>query len=150
MNQPKIHLIRASVSGFFLFFVDQTAKWIATHSTISFYIIKPFIGWELLLNPGVAFGLPIPNWLIVMVTPFILLTLALFLAKKYHEPKTPATYYYALSFILSGALSNYIDRVITSTTIDYIRILYSVINVADISIVLGLILLLISDVDKSA
>lgn len=150
MEKRKVHLIQAMVSGFCFLLLDQLAKWYALHSPIfTFYLVKPFFGWELLLNRGVAFGLPISNWILVTITPFILIFLVLFLSKKYSEPKTNTLLYYGLCFILFGALSNYIDRFLIAATIDYFRIVYSVINIADISIVLGVILLLICDVHKS-
>lgn len=146
MEKRKIHLIGALVSGFFMLAIDQLAKKLALGApTFSSYLAQPYLGWELFLNPGIAFGLPIPNWLIVLFTPFVLLTLALWLAKKYQEPKTAPITYYSLSFIVFGALSNYIDRVLTAYTVDYIRVLYSVINLADIGIALGVFLFLLSD-----
>ncbi|OGH64321.1 MAG: hypothetical protein A2821_02060 [Candidatus Magasanikbacteria bacterium RIFCSPHIGHO2_01_FULL_41_23] len=151
MDNQKIHLIQALGSGFCFLLADQTAKWLAFHSPkFSFYIIQPYLGWELLLNPGVGFGLPIANWLMIFVTPVILLALAFFLEKKYREPKTSVIFYYGICLTLFGALSNYIDRFLIAATIDYIRILYSVINIADISIILGVVLVIREDINRPA
>ena len=134
----KIHLaIAASVSGFFLL-ADQWLKYLALSTPSP---IRPFgtpwLGWELYKNPGIALSVPFPNWLIVVLTPIILLVLTAALWRK----KTK-TFWYVLGveFILLGAVSNYIDRVLFSATIDYLRILTSVINLADAMIVGGALL----------
>lgn len=146
MEKRKIHLIGALVSGLFILLADQIAKKNVLNSPdFSSYLIKPYLGWELFLNPGVAFGIPLPNWLIVIITPFIVLTLSLWLAKKYQQPKTQPIVYYGLSFIILCALSNYIDRVLTAHTIDYIRIFHSVINLADVGIAAGVLLLFLPE-----
>ena len=44
----------------------------------------------------------------------------------------------SLILIISGALSNFIDRILFGATIDYIRIFTGVINLADVMIVVGL------------
>lgn len=79
-----------------------------------------------------------------MIIPLSFLILFIgFLYLSKSEKKTILSFY-ALAFIASGAISNLIDRIVYSATIDYIRILGSVINMADILIILG-VLLLISD-----
>lgn len=46
------------------------------------------------------------------------------------------------SLLIAGALSNLIDRTVYGFTIDYIRMFTSIFNLADLSIVVGAILLL--------
>jgi len=55
-----------------------------------------------------------------------------------------------LSSKTNGALSNLIDRVLFSITIDYLRIFTSVINIADIMIVAGVVLLVLSEISKKS
>jgi lipoprotein signal peptidase len=145
MVSKKIHIVGLLACGFFIIFFDQCAKYIALHHTTSDFIIKPWLGWELFFNPGVAFGLPVANWLAVWCTPLILLCMLYWFQKRWHEPKTPISFFYGLTFLIAGALSNYFDRVFYAATIDYFRIFYSVINAADISIVLGAITLIYTD-----
>jgi lipoprotein signal peptidase len=45
-------------------------------------------------------------------------------------------------FIIAGAVSNVIDRFIYGFTIDYIRIFTSILNCADILIIIGALLLM--------
>ena len=127
------------MSGFFLC-LDQILKYLArTNSDFSFYIWKNWIGWEYLANPGIAFSLPVPNWLVVLVTPFILLGIILWFFKK----SKVVSCQLSVVLILAGALSNYIDRILFGVTIDYFRILTGVINLADVMIVGGVGLLLV-------
>ncbi len=142
MQKQKVHLLIAPAIGGLFLIADQILKYIAEyHQNLSYYYIKPWLGWEYLKNPGVAFGIPIPHYVIIPLSFLILFIGFLYLSKS--EKKTILSFY-ALAFIASGAISNLIDRIVYSATIDYIRILGSVINMADILIILG-VLLLISD-----
>ena len=137
----KIHLtIYIVTSGFFLL-LDQVLKYFArSNSDFSFYIWKNWLGWEYLENFGVAFSLPVPNWILILITPLILLGLYIFLYKKKNKTNL---FYLSLFFIIAGAISNYIDRVLFGVTIDYLRILTGVINLADVMIVVGVGLLVV-------
>ena len=55
----------------------------------------------------------------------------------------PIRYLFGLVLVIAGASSNLIDRVFFGFTIDYLRILTSVINVADIMIISGVLILLL-------
>lgn len=127
------------LSGF-LFVLDQIFKYFAFHhQTFQFYILKPWLGWEYFPNPGIAFGLPVPQSIILILTPAILLALGFWWSKNKHKTNN---FYLGVCFIFAGAISNLIDRIIFSITIDYLRIITSVMNLADITIVVGAILLL--------
>ena len=127
------------LSGF-LFILDQFLKYLAFHNqSFRFYIIKPWLGWEYFPNPGIAFGLPIPQLFILILTPLILSSLAIWWLKNKNKTNH---FYLGVCLIFAGALSNLIDRIVFSITIDYFRVLTSVMNLADITIVVGAILLL--------
>ena len=134
MKNKKIHLIiYFLMSGFFLF-LDQILKYIARGNTeFSFYVWKKYLGWEYFENSGIAFSLPFPNWLIIILTPTILFGLFYFVTRK----KRQTIFYFGIFLIFAGAISNFIDRVLFGITIDYLRILTSVINLADVMIVVG-------------
>jgi signal peptidase II len=138
----KTRLIGIScVSGFFLL-LDQSLKYVArTSPDYTWYVIKPWLGWEYFQNSGIAFSLPVPNWLILLVTPFVLFALCILLQKVIHKSLPQST---GLIFIMAGAVSNYIDRVLFGVTIDYVRLLTAVINLGDVLIVGGLLLLLLA------
>lgn len=123
--------------------LDQTTKFfIRAHPAYTAYLWKPWLGIEFFANRGVAFNIPIPNQILLFATPLILIGLALMLlqSKKQITPRAIL----AVSLIVSGALSNFIDRYLFGITIDYIRILTGVINIADILIVTGITILFLS------
>lgn len=136
MNK-RIHLLSFALGGFFLF-VDQIIKYyFFHHHTFSAYIIKPWLGLEYFENHGIAFGLPVPGWLVIVYTPFVILLLLLFIGKK----QTSWQKNIALCLILAGAISNFIDRIFFEFTIDYIRVVTSILNIADVMIVVGALML---------
>lgn len=141
----KIRLaIYISLSGFFLL-LDQLLKHFArANADFSYYLWKPWLGWEYYANPGIAFSFPFPNWLIIIATPIIILGI-LFWYLKSKTCKLQAVNYKlsAVSLVIAGALSNYIDRILFSATIDYLRFFTGVINLADVMIVGGVLLLII-------
>jgi len=145
-KQKKTHLTAIGISGFFLL-IDQFFKYIAyTNPDLRFYMIDPWLGWEYLANPGIAFSLPIPNIFLVWSTPVILFLLCtLFIKKK----ERGVWYLLATTLILVGATSNFIDRVLFGITIDYIRVAHSVLNIADIMIVGGALALLVQETKKT-
>jgi lipoprotein signal peptidase len=49
-----------------------------------------------------------------------------------------------IGLIVAGAISNFVDRVLWGATIDYLRVLTGVINLADCVIVVGVVLPLLS------
>lgn len=136
---PKNRLLAYTLGGF-LFCFDQTFKYLARTNPENILVWKKIIGWEYYENTGVAFNLPLPNSLVVFATPIIIFGIISFLLKKknknfLYSPGTP--------LIILGAISNYIDRIIFGFTIDYVRILTSIINMADIMIVVGVLFFLL-------
>lgn len=155
-------------SGLFLL-LDQILKYFARlNPDYTYYLWRPWLGWEYFGNTGVAFSLPIPNWLIIIFTPFILLGLIFWFMslrgsahwRSRSNPKEVGDCFatlrsarndrltLAIFLILAGALSNYFDRILFGVTIDYLRILTSIINLADVMIVGGVILLLMKNENK--
>lgn len=134
------------VGGFFLL-LDQGLKQFAhSHPEFTWYLIEPWLGWEYFENTGVAFSLPLPQTLLVIGTPLILLALAIsFLRKK----NRPPLFQLAMTLLIFGAVSNYIDRILFGVTIDYLRIVTGVINLADVAIVVGVLLLIFQGTKQS-
>lgn len=127
------------LSGFFLL-LDQLLKYFArANADFSYYLWKPWLGWEYFANPGIAFSIPCPNWLIILFSVLIISSLIILLFKL---PK-PISYHLSFIIIIAGALSNFIDRILFSATIDYLRFFTGVINMADVMIVGGVALLFV-------
>ena len=139
MKNQKIRIIIfLLISGFFLF-VDQFLKYFARNNTdFTYYLYKPWLGWEYFTNSGIAFSLPFPNAILIIFTPLIILGLAILLIKQCKKKKSCTSLFsLGLLLIIFGAISNFIDRIIFEVTIDYIRLITSVINIADVMIVFG-------------
>jgi len=148
MIRPKAHvIIPIIISGFFLL-IDQLLKFLArTNSTNTGYIWKPWLGWEYFENIGIAFGLPLPQIITLIVSPIIILGIIIWWIKKIQET---FLFYLGNALIIGGALSNLIDRILFSITIDYFRFFTSVINIADIMIVTGVVLLASNEINKKS
>lgn len=139
MSQKVRFTLILCISGLFVF-CDQIFKYLArSDKEMSWYLYKPWLGWEYFSNLGVAFNLPVPPLILFILTPLILITLILFLKKKW-----PLSAYslWGGALVVGGALSNFFDRIFLGITVDYIRIFTAVINIADIMILVGGILLI--------
>ncbi len=152
MLHRKSQLLVALFTGIGLVVFDQLCKnWALSASGFSFYFFSPWFGWEFFQNPGVAFGIPVPGWIMTIITPPIILGLGIILNNRYLNPKTFTKEIWGLVFIMLGAVSNFIDRITLNYTVDYLRLFYSVINIADVMILFGLICLLSTNrlIDKN-
>lgn len=139
MTHKGRQIIAVCLGGLFLLF-DQIFKQLArTSPHTTWYLIKPWLGWEYFANSGVAFNIPIPNTIIIFITPLILFFLLQWGIKK--SATSPAIIP-ALIGIGGGAISNFIDRVLFGITIDYLRIFTAIINLGDIMVVVGVAILL--------
>lgn len=91
-------------------------------------------------NPGIAFDIPIPMWIIVVTTIIISLVLVSFAIRYWRKKPNISAY---LTIILAGALGNMFDRIINGFTTDYLIFFRtSAINISDILIVTGVLLIL--------
>lgn len=147
------------ICGLFLFLVDQILKYFArVNPNFSYDIWKPWLEWELFLNKGIAFSLPFPNWLIILITPVLLLLLFAWSREPLDFPRLRSGqvvqgkkkrgwwFQFGVCLIIVGAISNFVDRVLWGATIDYLRVLTGVINLADVGIVVGAIILIFNPI----
>lgn len=131
-----LRLCVALSGGFFI--LDRIFK----HLTLSAWrqpaLLNRFLGWLPFHNPGVAFGLPLPNTVVVVATLPILALLIVALQKKLRA-RAPLGQLCALCCLIAGAGSNFLDRLFYHATIDYLLIFTGVFNLADFLIVAGLL-----------
>jgi signal peptidase II len=133
-NNTRIWLILLSGC---LFCFDQTLKYLAqTHQTYTWYIVEGTVGWEFFANPGIAFGISFPLIPLLITTPLILWFF--FRTQK----QTTLWSHIGFALICAGALSNMLDRVLYGYVIDYLRLIISMFNLADVYILVGVIILL--------
>ncbi len=142
------------LSGLFLIF-DRFLKWQALHGWSKQVLVNKFFGWEPFLNPGIAFGLPVPWWVTTLFTVPILVLIAWGVKREArtmdsitHNAELTAQVsviryelrVMGLVFIFVGALSNLIDRLVYHVTVDFFLVLTGIINVADCLIVVGFLM----------
>ena len=144
MSPKKARWIILITNGLFLL-TDQILKWQAVHYWTQSKLIFPYFGWQVFLNKGVAFGLPLSNNLTTMITlPMIGLIAYLFL--KELDKKNPPSFNLLLAWpmVLTGAISNLLDRIIYHQVVDYFVVGTAIINISDMLIVGGLVIYLLS------
>jgi signal peptidase II len=106
------------------------------------------VGWQLVYNPGGAFGLPLPSWVFLVVT--VLVTVLVLRAL----PQTPLlTAAMAYGLLLGGALGNVLDRLFRvgdpgfggGYVVDFVAWgTFPRFNVADSAITVGFALLVVA------
>jgi signal peptidase II len=136
------------ISGLFLL-ADRFLKWQALNDWAQTHLLNRYFGWQPFFNKGIAFSLAIPYQItLVFSFPIIILVLYLLMHEwKKEEANLKLTL--AWSLILSGAISNFFDRLIYKQVIDYFTLGTAVINISDIMIVVGLILYLLNFKSKN-
>lgn len=125
--------------------LDQGLKFVVQRTmelNQSIPVINNFFHLTYVLNPGAAFGI-----LANRTVFFILATLIVigFIAYYYRQvPEEKLWLRLALLLLLGGALGNLIDRVRTGYVVDFLDFrIWPVFNIADISISIGVGLLLL-------
>ncbi len=128
------------VNGLFLFW-DRVLKYVATTCWTEKNLVNNFFGWYPYRNPGIGFGIPIPN-IITLALSLVILCFVVYLIFVGIDIENKLQKTFALSLIFTGAVSNFIDRALYHYTIDYFLIFTSLINLADVFIVVGFVLYL--------
>lgn len=138
MHRAQNHILALRVCGFVIL-TDQLLKYLSVH-ILHTPTYGKYIAWEPFLNPGIAFGIPLPWWVQLVVTPFLLWGIYRWATRNQRAGLSPL----AFGLVLGGACSNAIDRILFRVTLDYLRIGTAVINLADVAVVCGILLLLIA------
>ncbi|MCT4606416.1 MAG: signal peptidase II [Marinisporobacter sp.] len=126
-----------------LIIIDQISKWMIQSKFLineSMPIIKNIFHLTYVQNFGAAFGiLKQQKIFFVVMTIFVIGGIVIFLKKQKNLHKLVP---YSLSLIVGGAIGNLIDRVRLGYVVDYFDFrIWPVFNIADISIVIGAVLL---------
>lgn len=109
-------------------------------SEIDLVLIPEFLNFKFFANKNIAFSLPLEGaWLTFIITLIIGFLLFYFLRFYWDLNKTT---FFGLGAVITGALSNLIDRFTHGFVIDYLNLRYfTIFNVADILIVSGTVLI---------
>lgn len=139
--------------------LDQATKRVAEVELVrnrAVPVVADVFGWQLIYNPGGAFGFPAPSWFFLIVT----LIVGVIVARNLPLVGRP-TQAFAYGLLLAGALGNALDRVfrvgdagdprfLHGHVVDFIAVRlpfygeFPRFNIADVSITLGFVLLLLS------
>lgn len=114
--------------------LDQASKW---------FMLAHFPEY-VIFNSGIAFGLPVPNIVLLVGIPLLL---AGFLYWILTQKRTSNYFLLSVlySLILGGGSSNYLDRVFRGSVVDFINIgFWPSFNLADSFLTVGIIGLVIS------
>lgn len=114
-----------------LILIDQLSKVAAGH-----------LGWSIFLNDQFAFSLPVPVVVMFAIYIAVLIGISIYVYKTWIRfddlQKT------AWVFVYAGGLSNVFERIALGHVRDFIPIANGMLNLADFFIIIGLILLLVS------
>ncbi len=129
--------------GLALLGVDQLIKWLVVNFVPEkgYFVFERWFGIAVFSNEGVAFGLPMPKVIFYIVVVLILYFLLQKFQKELKQGNLPILL--GLTLVITGAVSNIIDRVARGFVVDYFHLFdYSVFNLADVYIVIGIIILI--------
>lgn len=136
--------------GLGLIFLDQISKYLILRLPgKEFFLLNTSylqIALSPLKNAGLAFGLDASYWINLSLSGIIIIILALWLFRIYAGQ--PRSLILSLIILISGALSNFLDRIIHAGVIDFLSFkIYNFswpsFNFADIIIVASIISLII-------
>ena len=130
--------LKHHIIGIIIVIIDQLSKFLVIDKNIS--IIPNFIEFNYTQNTGGAFGIGRINFILI-ISIIIIIGIIVFLIKE----NTKITNYIPFVLLLSGSIGNLIDRIFKGYVIDFIDINildFPNFNIADISIVSGVIVLL--------
>ncbi len=140
------HKVKALVSAIclsILFIVDRVTKLYALEHFNFEHVINPFLSFELVFNRGVSWGLFHGSSTLgfMLLTAVILVGTLVFSREAYKKARQGENVIGEL-LIITGSVSNMLDRVLYNGVIDFIVVHYGawswpVFNIADASIVLG-------------
>lgn len=135
--------IKIIIIGIVLSTIDQVTKSLIIGKT--FTIIPNILNFTYTQNTGVAFGMGMDRNIVIIISIILLLAFLVLLVKNINKISIGKTI--SLLLIIVGGISNIIDRIFRNYVIDFIDVnIFSFpnFNLADIYIVLGVILFLIT------
>lgn len=136
--------------AFLIIVIDQVTKWIIASSMKigdSYEVIPNFLNITSHRNNGAAWGiLSGKMFFFYIITVIILIVLVLFFIK---EAQYNLFMQLAISLLFAGALGNFIDRLLNGEVVDFIDTNifgydFPIFNVADSSLTIGVILVIIA------
>ncbi len=146
MSTTNIDRLKVTIITFLILSLDQISKLyvIYSHQNETPTIILNLIKINLVINSGAAFSLlNNQTLLLAFISFFVSIALAIIIARNRNFTLTKGLY---IGLLLGGTLGNGIDRWRLGHVIDFIELVpinFPVFNIADISINLAMILILL-------
>jgi signal peptidase II len=140
------------VSIIFLVMIDQFTKYIALtrlRPVGSITLIDGVLNLTFVENSGAAFGILLGRTTFLVVTTIIILIILTIYYVKLPKEKPNNIIRFSLILLISGAIGNFIDRVLLGYVTDFIHITFinfPVFNIADILIVTGTAIFVITTI----
>ncbi len=101
------------------------------------------LGWSIFLNDQFAFSLPVPVVAMYAIYAVVLFGMSFYVYKTWDRFEKIQKL--AWSLVYAGGLSNIVERIILGHVRDFISVSSGMLNVADFFIIIGLVLMLISN-----
>lgn len=134
--------------SFWLFFgtaliwlLDAVTKVLATKFLTASIAVAPLLSFSLTQNPNLAFGIPFPFLVTIILSVFAVALLIYVFFQHTQKNSLPAVFAFAL--LLGGALGNLSERIIFGAVTDFIA--FGPIpnfNLADMALTFGVLLLM--------
>ncbi len=144
----KIIFINIFISA--LFTIDRFSKYYILKNPESFrdFSIENIVIITLTKNRNSALGIKFPLFILIFLSIIAIFFLVALLKKAYKNNNFISIF--LLSTVIVGAISNLIDRIYFGYVIDFIEISkFSIFNIADIFIVLGVFILILLETRKT-
>lgn len=110
-------------------------------------VIGRTVAFTLHKNYGVVSNAPIPLWIVLPLTAVIIIGCSVWL---YRSWRTQHRLSLGIVVLIGGAIGNFADRLVHQFTTDYLLLFgRSVINLADVLIILGVLTILFSTTSTS-
>jgi signal peptidase II len=137
----KKYLISVASISVILILLDQLTKYFAQKYIENYKIINGVFSLEYTENTGIAFGIEVPQLLVVagsiIIIPIVFFTIYKELSPSHRITKISS------SLIVGGALGNVIDRILNGFVVDFISVWkWPNFNLADTFIVVGILLII--------
>ncbi len=125
-----------------LVFLDQLIKNLAQKYVLAPYSFLPWASIRYEQNTGIAWSIPFPYPLLIIVNLLLVIILPIFIV-KYFDIRQARTQI-ILIMMMAGGLGNMLDRVFRGYVIDYISVgWFPVFNLADSLLTISIFLLLL-------
>lgn len=132
--------------------IDQLTKWWAVHTLIGNSpqpFLGPILGFRYAENTGAAFSILRDKQLLLIGVTFLVLLAMIGLLFKAVRAGEHWVVKFAYTFIIAGAIGNFIDRVRLDYVVDFLEfkfINFPIFNIADVLVVVGVGLLTIATI----